>query len=235
MARPPLPDPTGGPGADPTAGPGADPIVGGWLGPAAVLVPVKSFSEAKVRLAPALPPAARADLARAMAAAVLAAARPLPVAVVCDDVEVAGFARAHGALAVWEPGRGLNGAVEAGVEELRRSGVARVVVAHADLPRAAGLAALGHGDGVTLVPDRRRDGTNVVVVPADAGFRFSYGPGSFARHLSEAGRLDLAVRVVDDPLLAFDVDWPDDLATLISHLEPAVPGEDHAPWPCRAR
>jgi hypothetical protein len=30
---------------------------------------------------------------------------------------------------------------------------------------------------VTLVPDRRLDGTNVLGLPADAGFRVTYGPG----------------------------------------------------------
>jgi 2-phospho-L-lactate guanylyltransferase len=185
-----------------------------WLGPEAVLVPVKRFAEAKVRLAAALPPDERAALAREMAAAVLLAARPLPVAVVCDDVDVAQWARLRGALVVWEPGRGLNGAVQAGVDQLAVAGVRRVVVAHADLPRAAGLARIASGDGVVLVPDRRHNGTNVVVVPTDAGFRFSYGPGSFDRHLDEARRLGLAVEVVDDPLLAFDVDLPDDLVAL---------------------
>jgi len=187
----------------------------GWLGTQAVLVPVKRFSEAKVRLAPALPPDERATLAREMAAAVLGAAHPLPVAVVCDDVDVAEWARTRGALVVWEPGRGLNGAVQSGVDQLARAGVRRVVVAHADLPRAAGLARLAAGTGVVLVPDRRHDGTNVAVVPADAGFRFSYGPGSFDRHRDEARRLGLAVDVVEDPLLAFDVDVPDDLDALV--------------------
>jgi len=186
----------------------------GWLGDAAVLIPVKAFGDAKVRLAPALGPVERAALARDMAAAVVAAAAPLPVAVVCDDVGVAAWARRRGALVVWEPGRGLNGAVEAGVHLLAALGVAEVVVAHGDLPRAAALSGLaGHG-GVTLVPDRRRDGTNVAVVPAAAGFRFAYGPGSFARHRAEADRLGLGLRVVDDPRLAFDVDEPADLAAL---------------------
>jgi 2-phospho-L-lactate guanylyltransferase len=175
---------------------------------------VKAFGEAKVRLAAALDPPDRQALVRRMAAAVLAAAAPLPVAVVCDDVGVAQWAREHGALVVWEPGRGLNGAVEAGVALLRSLGVQEVIVAHADLPRAADIGALAGAGGVTLVPDRQRDGTNVAVVPADAGFRFAYGPGSFARHQSETARLGLALRVVDDPRLAFDVDDPSDLAAL---------------------
>jgi 2-phospho-L-lactate guanylyltransferase len=65
---------------------------------------------------------------------------------------------------------------------------------------------------VTLVPDRRDDGTNVVSVPTDAGFAFSYGPGSFRRHAAEARRLGLPVRVLREPGLGWDVDIPDDLA-----------------------
>ena len=185
-----------------------------WMGPVAVLVPVKAFGEAKVRLAPALSAERRADLAQVMAEAVVAAAAPLPVAIVCDDVAVATWARRQGALVVWEPGRGLNGAVEAGVERLARAGVEEVIVAHGDLPNAGELAALAGQGGITLVPDRRRDGTNVIVVPATAGFRFSYGPGSFARHRAETERLGLQLRVIDDPRLTFDVDEPTDLESL---------------------
>ena len=54
-------------------------------------------------------------------------------------------------------------------------------------------------------------GTNVVSVPTGAGFTFSYGPGSFQRHGAEARRLGLALRVVREPSLAYDIDVPADL------------------------
>jgi len=181
------------------------------LGPRAVLVPVKAFHEAKRRLDHALTPPARAELARAMADRVLDAAGPLPVAVVCDDNDVADWARRRGALVVWEPGRGLNGAVEAGVDHLRDAGVQHVTVSHADLPRASRLADVGTADGITLVPDRYGNGTNVIALPVDTGFRFSYGPGSFARHCAEADRLGLPCRVLDLPDLAWDIDEPGDV------------------------
>ena len=183
-----------------------------WLGPVAVLVPVKAFGEAKLRLAPALAGPERSRLARSMATHVLEAARTLPTAVVCDDREVADWARDHGALVVWEPGRGLNGAVEAGVERLGNAGALRVIVTHADLPLAGDFTWVAAFPGVTLVPDRRDDGTNVACVPAGTRFSFSYGPGSFHRHGAEARRLGLPLRVVREPLLGHDVDVPDDLA-----------------------
>jgi 2-phospho-L-lactate/phosphoenolpyruvate guanylyltransferase len=181
------------------------------IGPRAVLVPVKAFDQAKRRLHLALNQLERRQLARAMADRVVDAAHPLPVAVVCDDNEVAEWARARGALVVWEPGRGLNGAVQAGVDHLRAGGVTQVTVAHADLPRATDLAEVGAVPGITLVPDRYGNGTNVIALPSDAGFGFSYGPGSFARHLAEAGRLGLSTRVLDRPDLAWDVDEPGDV------------------------
>jgi 2-phospho-L-lactate guanylyltransferase len=177
----------------------------------AVLVPVKAFHEAKLRLAGALDAADRASLARSMATAVVAAAAPLPVLVVCDDDAVAEWAVGTGAEVLWTAGLGLNGAVNEGVTELAARGVARVIVAHADLPHALELAWVADFDGVTLVPDRREDGTNVASVPAAAGFTFSYGPGSFARHVEEAHRLGLDLRVVREPRLGWDVDLPDDL------------------------
>lgn len=181
------------------------------FGPVAVLVPVKTFSEAKLRLAPALDPAHRAELARVMATHVVTSTAPLPTAVVCDDAEVAEWARDLGALVVWEPERGLNRAVEAGVARLAAGGARRVVVAHADLPRAGRLAWVARFAGVTLVPDQYDNGTNVICVPGDAGFTFSYGPGSFARHGAEALRLGLPLRVVREPSLSHDVDLPADL------------------------
>lgn len=181
------------------------------LGPAAVLVPVKSFAAAKQRLGAALAETDRRALVQTMAARVIAAAAPLPAAVVCDDSEVADWARAQGALVVWEPGRGLNGAVEAGVRRLADLGVDWVTVVHADLPLAERIAFLEPFDGITLVPDLQDNGTNLVRLPVACGFHFSYGPGSFGRHLEECARLAVAANVVRRPELSFDVDWPSDL------------------------
>ena len=181
------------------------------LGQIAVLVPVKSFAAAKQRLGSALPDAERRALVQHMAARVILAAAPLPVAVVCDDAEVADWARQHGALVVWEPGRGLNGAVEAGVARMAELGVRVATVVHADLPLADGIGMLEPFNGVTLVPDRQDNGTNLIRLPVACGFRFSYGPGSFQRHLQECTRLELAVNVLRRPELAFDLDWPADL------------------------
>jgi 2-phospho-L-lactate/phosphoenolpyruvate guanylyltransferase len=191
------------------------------LGPAVVLVPVKAFAQAKRRLGSALPELDRVQLVRSMASHVLTACAPLPVAVVCDDEEVARWASDLGAAVMWEPGQGLNGAVRAGVRRLAEAGTEWVTVAHGDLPRAHGLGALPAFDGITLVPDRRDDGTNVLRLPARAtDFCFAYGQGSFRAHRAEAVRRGLAVRVLRNPDLAYDVDWPADVDELMRTTAP---------------
>jgi 2-phospho-L-lactate/phosphoenolpyruvate guanylyltransferase len=178
-----------------------------------VLVPVKDFAAAKARLAPALGPEARADLARTLAEGVLAACGPLPTTVVCDDAGVRAWAEALGHDVAWTPGLGLNGAVTAAAESAAKEGRTQVVVVHADLPylTSEDLTPFAEARSVALAPDRREDGTNVASVPAGCGFRWQYGAGSFGRHAAEAGRLGLPLTVLRSERLAWDVDVPDDL------------------------
>ena len=179
----------------------------------AVVVPIRSFDGALSRLTGVLGQPGCRDLMRRMAERVVEAADGLPVHVATDDTEVADWARSLGATV--EPvGRpGLSVAVSVVTDRLAAAGVERVVVAHADLALARSLRP-AVGPGVVIVPDRRRDGSNVLCVPTRANFRFSYGPGSFDRHVAEAVRVGLDVTVVDDDALATDIDHPEDLLAL---------------------
>ncbi|MEI6701434.1 MAG: 2-phospho-L-lactate guanylyltransferase [Actinomycetota bacterium] len=180
----------------------------------AVLVPVKSFGSAKRRLQHVLSDEQREKLMRALATRVIVAAAPYPVAVVCDDEVVASWATSLGADVLWTPEFGLNGAVRAGVDALAARGVDHVVIAHGDLARPEELGTLQVGQGVTLFPDRRDDGTNVLALPTQVAFNFSYGPNSFHFHQAEAARLGLTTTIVRSTTLALDVDEPEDLEAL---------------------
>lgn len=178
---------------------------------AAVLIPVKSFTTAKGRLATALDAAGRRDLAQRLAEGVVDACRDLDVWIVSEDDAVAQWAASLGARVVHNPTAGLNQAVRHGVATLHEAGVARVLVTHADLAQPAALPSLLALDGLVLVPDRRLEGTNALVVPTASGFTFSYGVGSFARHLSEAERMGLPLHVVRANGLDLDIDDGEDL------------------------
>jgi 2-phospho-L-lactate guanylyltransferase len=188
------------------------------LARAGVVIPIRAFAVGKARLSGTLDDAPRAELATFMADRVLAAADPFPVVVVSSADDVRAWAAGHGVTVVDDPG-GLDAAVVAGVAWCAGHGMLRAVVAHADLPRApAGSLARFAADGdlpiVDLVPCHRDDGTPVLSVPLASRFTFAYGPGSFRAHAANARRAGLAVRVVRDPDLGFDVDLPADLAAL---------------------
>ncbi len=180
-------------------------------GDGAVLIPVKAFDQAKGRLSDTLDPATRSTLAQSMATRLVEMQEGVVVAVCCDDSGVASWAESVGASVIWCPGTGLNGAVQQGVDELRGAGYSSVAVAHSDLPLATNLDRLLHWSGVTLVPDRHRTGSNVIVVPTAIDFQFAYGVGSLHRHVVEAVRHRCGLRIVHDAQLGWDVDDPDDL------------------------
>lgn len=185
----------------------------------AVLVPVRSFADGKSRLASVVPTEQRRLLLERMATTVIEAAAPLPTAVVTGDARVANWAGQAGTLVLDEKGHDLNAAVSGAVAELAGAGFDRVIVAHGDLPLADDLTWLADPalPDVVVVVDRRGDGTNVLALPARAGFRFSYGQASSSHHHAEGRRLGLASALVRDPLLGWDIDVVDDLS---------LPGDD---------
>ena len=165
-----------------------------------------------MRLA-ALDAAARAALARDMADIVLAAAAPLPVSVVCDDVHVRTWAESVGADVIWTPGLGLNGAVQAGRGRARRPRGRAVVVAHADLPLATSLAWVAATDGRhprARPPPRRHQRAGGAHRP-----RASASPTAAARSPATVPRpCGSGSRSAScaTPGLGWDVDFPADLA-----------------------
>jgi 2-phospho-L-lactate guanylyltransferase len=187
---------------------------------AGVVVPIRAFVGGQARLVDAIDAAGRADLGRELAARVVAASAPFPVVVVTAEDAVREWAADAGAAVIPDPG-GLDASARAGVRWCRDEGLPRAIVAHADLPWArtfAGVANDGSRPIMVAVPCHRDDGTPVLSVPTDTDtdteFTFAYGENSFRRHVALAQRLGLAVRVVRDPNLAFDVDVPADLARL---------------------
>ena len=177
----------------------------------AVLIPIKSFKEAKERLSEVLDKSERTILMQKMAGNVIGSSGSLSIWVVCDDDEVASWAESKNVSVIKVEDPGLNNAVEKGVNTLEEAGFSKVIIAHADLPNADDLQKCAEFEGVTIVQDHKGDGTPVLVIPTSKGFRFSYGPDSFASHTLEAQRLGLPYRQLFDPKLSFDVDEPEDL------------------------
>lgn len=150
----------------------------------------------------------------------------------CDDDEVATWATDRGATVLWGAGLGLNGAIDDAVARVGANGADHVIVSHADLVLPGALRDLTPTpetvDRVVLVPDRRRDGTNVIARPCALVLPASYGAGSFGRHLAHALASGSPVTVRVDAQLSLDLDTEADLrhpmvAPLVAPLLDRIP------------
>ena len=194
------------------------------------VVPIKTLTAAKQRLAGALGAGARQSLAQAMFSDVLAALRRSrrvdEIAVVTSDVVAT--AVAHGERTTVLPDDAQDGQSAAALIAIRFAGAAdygRVVLVPGATPllEAAGLDELltrceTGGLGAGIVPDRHGTGTNCLVLAPPDAMGPSFGPGSLDRHVGLAAEAGLASRVEHAPSLAHDVDTPDDLAALAEIL-----------------
>ena len=160
-----------------------------------VLLPVKSFNNAKARLSSVLNAKERAALSRSLAEGVISACAGVPVWVICEDEEVERWASNLGTQVIRNVGTGLN----------------EVLISHADLIFPGDLPSLFERDGIILVPDRHNDGTNIIGLPTEIDFSFRYVPGSLKRQKREAKRFDLPLSIIKDTKFGFDIDNPDDL------------------------
>jgi 2-phospho-L-lactate guanylyltransferase len=190
-----------------------------------VLVPVKGLDDAKSRLAALLDAAARARLALATLATVIAAARDAGCAVTLLTADPRVRSAAGPGVDVLDeaPGlRGLNPQLEAASGALgAREPLPQLLILHADLPLAtpgavrALIAAAPPAPSVTLVrsPD---GGTNAMLLRPPGCFPLAYGRDSFARHDAAARAADMAVVVHVSPALSLDLDTPADLDALLA-------------------
>jgi 2-phospho-L-lactate guanylyltransferase len=178
------------------------------------VIPIKSFRHGNTRLSPVLGEEQRRVLARSLSEHVSTtlARASLDVLVVTADDEVLEWAAKAGFDSVQDPGLGLDHAAAAGVASL---GDVRWMVIHSDLPllsstdarRLSGALAEGRP---ALAPSAD-GGTSAIISTGRLGF--SYGPGSFRRHLSALPDAD----VIALSGLLHDLDKPEDLESALRH------------------
>jgi 2-phospho-L-lactate/phosphoenolpyruvate guanylyltransferase len=191
------------------------------------ILPVKSFTAAKQRLAGLLGAGSRQALAQAMFSDVLTSLRHVPgldaVAVVTADrvAESAALGERVQVLRDTEQA-GQSQAALIGIRYAQAAGYERVLLVPGDTPlldplEVTGL--LGLSVPVAIVPDRHGTGTNALLISPPERIAPSFGPGSFDRHLDIARAAGIEPAVERLPSLILDVDTPEDLADLGSALE----------------
>lgn len=199
----------------------------------AILIPVKSATRAKGRLAPVLDPGARQRLSLTMLEDVLAAVMPAAgslveaVIVATSDPGAMGIARTHGATLLEErEQRSESHSVDAASRTCAERGVEAVLTIPADIPAirtediAAVLsAAVGPDRAVVLVPSRDGMGTNAIWRRPPLAIPSRFGYDSFRKHQADAQARGLTWAAIEVPRLAVDIDEPEDLPAFL-----ALPG-----------
>jgi 2-phospho-L-lactate guanylyltransferase len=191
------------------------------------VVPAKSFSDAKQRLAAVLSPEERAGLFAAMledVVAALAAARGLDgILLVSNEPDVQRLAARYGARVV--PDRaaaGQSAAVAEGARVLAADGATGILAVPGDVPLATAeeieevLASHGGAPAMTIVPSHDGLGSNAIACSPPQLIPFRFGVASFAPHLATAREARVEPLVLRLPGLGLDIDTPDDLRQLLA-------------------
>jgi 2-phospho-L-lactate guanylyltransferase len=190
-------------------------------------VPVKELSSAKSRLMRVVDDEARVELALAMLRDVLSALRGSrrlsSVLVVSSDPRVLEEAVKAGARPVDEGRpRGVNEALKLALKICLEEGADAMLVVPSDLPLLTEgcvsklLDLLGPPPSMVISPSRDRSGTNALLLSPPNAIGFSFGQGSFKRHLSMARGRGMDVVSYEAPELSLDVDDARDLRALMA-------------------
>lgn len=192
----------------------------------ALAVPVKSLGHGKSRLSPLLTPLERAALSLAMFEDVLDATTAIEgweTWVVSPDEQVLEIAMGHRAHAIVEDRPSLGAAIQQVEDEATARAAEALAILPADTPlvtHAALVAALHTLGSVVLSPSRDERGTNLLLRRPPGAIPSRFGHDSFRRHLEAAVERDLPIAVVDREELAFDLDDPGDILTVMRARRP---------------
>ena len=194
------------------------------------IIPVKPLRRGKSRLAKVISAAERADLNHYLLEHTIKVLRTIDeienILVISRDKEALALARDLGARTVQEYGSpGLNTALTRAVEIARNYETCGVLVLPADLPKLAAddlrtmLAFRDESPIVVIAPDRKKEGTNALLVCPPDLIEFNYGEGSYQKHMEEARKAGATLEICELPSLELDLDEPEDLAFVEADLK----------------
>lgn len=202
------------------------------------IVPVKPFNRSKSRLAPVLTGKQRETLSRQMLEQTLRTLTQVEeisgVLVVSRDTAALSLARRYKAQTVQESGNPeLNDALTRATQVVVATWNARgILVLASDIPLMSvqdirEMVALAKiPPSVVIASDRRRNGTNALLIRPPGLIPYQFGENSFERHLTLAREIGIVAQVYESPTIALDVDVPADLdlyREIMTELDPSTP------------
>jgi 2-phospho-L-lactate guanylyltransferase len=184
-----------------------------------ILVPCKSLSQGKSRLAPTLDEKKRHILSVNLLEKTLRLCEGLAMRenchIVTSDPEVMHIASKFGMPTVGDVGEGLNPALTFARQKiLEKKGPCDLLILPIDLPYATAAALKGIVESaadIAIAPDRNFEGTNALYLRRSivGDFPFSFGENSFEVHCASARSKGLRLAIEVSDALSFDLDTPE--------------------------
>lgn len=189
------------------------------------IVPVKPLRRGKSRLSPVLTEDERTALNQNLLSNTLRTLslveRIDTIMVVSRDPQALALAREFRARTVLENGNPeLNTALKRAALVAKTYLANEILIIPADLPLLTSqdindfLQRSGNPPEVIISPDRRKDGTNMLYISPAGLIPFSYGSGSFEKHIAEANNVSARIEIVESTPIGLDLDLPEDLEML---------------------
>ncbi len=187
------------------------------------IIPVKPLRRSKSRLSEVLSENERTQLNAQMLENTLKVLRSVTeikeILLISRDTSALALARSYGAKTLQEDGEpGLNLALKRAVLVAKAYSAQSILILPMDIPFLAkedisSLIGKFHSSPTLVIaPDRHMNGTNAMLVSPPELIEFSYGPGSFERHIWQAQKRGASIEVVQMGSTGFDLDDPTDLA-----------------------
>ena len=185
------------------------------------IIPIKPLRRGKSRLSSVLSEEKREGLNQYLLTSTLQCLRKINeidnILVVSYDPSALSLARKYGARTVLENrNTNINRALRKATLAAKAFKSSKILVVPADLPLLTGddlLSVIGEsGDPpeIVIVPDRKMSGTNMLLINPIGAIKYDFGEWSFRKHIEQAERKKINIKICSRKNLSFDLDLPED-------------------------
>lgn len=183
------------------------------------LIPVKRLSEAKVRLSTILKPEERKDFTLAMLMDVLKAVFSSSISrtvIVSSDRNVRSISLKREVTFFPDTGDELNSVLNQATEWCIRRGAEEVLILPTDVPLITcqdieEMISLNSDGGSVTISPSYSGGTNALIRRPPDIIPTCFGNQSFKKHIDEASKIGVKIKIYRSPRVSLDIDSPRDL------------------------
>jgi len=195
------------------------------------IIPIKPLRRGKSRLSSVLSEDKREGLNKFLLTSTLQCLKKINeidhIIVISYDPSALTLARKFGARTVLENrNTNINRALRKATLAAKAINSSKILIVPADLPLLtkddifAVLIKSRKPPEIVIVPDRKMSGTNILLINPIGAIKYNFGEWSFRKHIEQAERKKINIKICQRKNLSFDLDLPEDwefLKTSISN------------------